>query len=228
MSKLSPEIAKQWHPTKNLKLTPDSISNFSDKKVWWQCQKVDEHTWEATVGNRTVNKSSCPFCTGKKVCKENSLVDLSPKVAKEWHPTKNGSLTPNDVTNRSSKKVWWQCQKVDKHTWEATIAARTGSRKKKPTGCPFCSGNRVCSDNSLSTISPNIATQWHPTKNGSLTPNDVTNGSTKKVWWQCQKVDEHSWEATVGSRTTQSGSKGAGCPHCYFGRGSKDSSLIDY
>ena len=75
----------------------------------------------------------------------------------------------------------------------------------------------------MSKLSPEIAKQWHPTKNLKLTPDSISNFSDKKVWWQCQKVDEHTWEATVGSRTTQSGSKGAGCPHCYFGRGSKDS-----
>ena len=223
LTTLSPEIAKQWHPIKNQGLTPESISNFSGKKVWWQCTKFKDHEYQASIGNRTVNKSSCPFCAGRKACKQNSLSALSPKVAEQWHPTKNGSLTPNDVTNgSSSKKHWWRCSKG--HEWDATVASRTRkSNNKNPTGCPFCSGNRVCSDNSLFTISPDIAKQWHPTKNGSLTPNDVTNGSTKKVWWQCQNVKEHSWEATIGSRTMKGRKKGAGCPHCYFGRGSKNS-----
>ena len=43
---------------------------------------------------------------------ENDLAILSPEIFKEWHPTKKGSLTPSDVTNKSSKYIWWQCSKV--------------------------------------------------------------------------------------------------------------------
>jgi very-short-patch-repair endonuclease len=42
---------------------------------------------------------------------EKSLAFLNPKVAGEWHPTKNGKLRPEDVTPGSGKKVWWQCRK---------------------------------------------------------------------------------------------------------------------
>ena len=32
----------------------------------------------------------------------------------------------------------------------------------------------------LSVTHPDLAKEWHPTKNGELTPNDVTAGSDKK------------------------------------------------
>ena len=38
-----PDIAKQWHPTKNGDITPDSVSPKSKKKYWAQ-DKVPEHT----------------------------------------------------------------------------------------------------------------------------------------------------------------------------------------
>jgi hypothetical protein len=41
---------------------------------------------------------------------------------------------------------------------------------------------------------PNLANEWHPTKNGELSPYDVTNGSNKKVWWKCAKGNDHEWE----------------------------------
>ena len=43
---------------------------------------------------------------------------------------------------------------------------------------------------SLSETHPELAKQWHPTKNGELTPNDVTPGSSKIVWWKCDKADD--------------------------------------
>ena len=38
-----------------------------------------------------------------------------PELVKEWHPTKNGDLTPKDVTHGSSKKIWWLCSKGHSH-----------------------------------------------------------------------------------------------------------------
>ncbi len=55
---------------------------------------------------------------------------------------------------------------------------------------------------------PDIANDWHPTKNKSLTPKDVIAGGSKKVWWICKH--NHEWQATVGSRVNN----GTGCPKC--------------
>ena len=194
---LNPEVAKQWHPTKNGKLTPYNVTVSSNKKAWWQCEKG--HEWETVISNRT-NGCGCPCCSGKRVCSDNNLQVLKPELARQWHPTKNGELTPSDVTVSSNKKVWWQCEKG--HEWAAVINDRTSG-----TGCAYCSGRRVSSDNNLLVISPELAKQWHPTKNGNLTPSDITARSAKKVWWTCEKG--HEWDSTVANRT-----KGSGCPYC--------------
>ena len=136
---LSPKIAAQWHPTKNGSLTPTAVANKSNKKYWWQCSKSNEHVWQAVVASRTdENSRGCPFCAGRKVCYENSLAINYPEIAAHWHPTKNGRLTPDEVTFGTHKKVWWQCEKVSAHTWNAEIVSRTAGGR----GCPFCSGNR--------------------------------------------------------------------------------------
>lgn len=62
---------------------------------------------------------------------------LCPELSKEWHPTKNGSLTPKDVTPSSDKKVWWLCKKNKSHEWAAQITNRNNGR-----GCPYCSKRR--------------------------------------------------------------------------------------
>lgn len=48
-----------------------------------------------------------------------------------------------------------------------------------------------------------------PTLNGGLTPEMVTAGSNRKVWWQCPLG--HTWKAVVYSRA---GSQRCGCPIC--------------
>ena len=61
----------------------------------------------------------------------NNLLTWNPKLASEWHPTKNGMLKPEDVTLHSGKKVWWICDKG--HEWEQTDHDRT-----RPSPCPMC------------------------------------------------------------------------------------------
>lgn len=60
-----------------------------------------------------------------------SLAVSHPFLIKEWHPTKNGELTPYDAASKSGKKVWWLCQRD--HEWIARIADRTSGK-----GCPTC------------------------------------------------------------------------------------------
>ena len=195
-----PEIAKEWHPTKNGKLQPELVSYGSSKKVWWQCKLG--HEYEAIIYSR-INGSGCPYCAGQKVLKGyNDLKTKNPKLAKEWHPTKNGNLKPEMLTYASNKKVWWQCSKG--HEWETSIYSRNNDGR----GCPYCAGQKVLKGyNDLKTKNPKLAKEWHPTKNNDLTPNDVMPNSHKKVWWQCKLG--HEWEATVGDRN-----RGTGCPIC--------------
>ena len=205
---LFPEIATEWHPTKNGELTPASVVAGSERKVWWKCSKEDLHEWEASTKSRTGSaKTGCPFCSGQSISLTNSLVSCFPEIAAEWHPTKNGDLTPEAVVAGSHKKVWWKCSKAPDHEWQATINNRTG----KKSGCPCCNGNKLSISNSLAILFPEIAAQWHPTKNGHLTPEDVVAGSHKKFWWKCPKGGDHEWEAMIEKRT---GSGKRGCPFC--------------
>ena len=128
-----------------------------------------------------------------------------PNLVKQWHPTKNEGLTPDQVPAGSNKKVWWKCSKGPDHEWEATVYDRTNG-----TGCPCCAGKKVSKTNSLAALHPDIATELHPTKNKDLTSDQIIAGSNKKVWWICLKGPDHVWEAVVNSRTNG----GNGCPCC--------------
>jgi len=195
------KLAREWHPTKNGNLTPRDVFSSDSKKMWWLCDKG--HEWQARVNNRSSKNSCCPYCTGRKVCGDNSLQILNPNLAKEWHPTKNGNLTSNDVTTGSDKKVWWICDKG--HEWQTSICNRN---RNNGTKCPYCAGQKVSFDNCLQTLKPELAKEWHPSKNGVLTPKDVTPGSNKKVWWICEK--KHEWQATISNRNLR-----RRCPYCF-------------
>jgi hypothetical protein len=51
-----------------------------------------------------------------------NLAVANHNLAKEWHPVKNGDLSPAKVTPKTNKKVWWKCNQG--HEWEAQIRNR--------------------------------------------------------------------------------------------------------
>lgn len=196
-----PELAKQWHPTKNIPLTPNDVSCGSGKKVWWTCSR--NHEWNAVINSRN-RGMGCPYCAGQKPTPERNFAKQYPELLKELDSVKNSNLDPEKLSPRASLKVWWKCHKG--HSWQATIQNRT--RKQYNNACPYCNNRKLCNDNSLAYLRPDIAQDWHPTKNNRLTPNDVIAGGGIKVWWICKHG--HEWQATVGTRVNNS----TGCPQC--------------
>ncbi|MDA8530107.1 zinc-ribbon domain-containing protein [Candidatus Poseidonia alphae] len=192
-----PELAREFHPTKNGELTPSDVLGGGAKKRWWKCDVAEDHEWKAAISSR-IRGNGCPFCGGRRVSISNNLADCFPNIAAQWHPTKNGELTSNNVTSGTHKKVWWKCEVADDHEWETSVQARTGSG----TGCPCCAGHKVVKSNCLETTHPEITAQWHPTKNGDLTPQMVVGGTQQKVWWKCSDNLEHeAWFSSIGNRT---------------------------
>ena len=232
LAEARPDLAKEWNYEKNGDLKPEDVSCGSNKKVWWRLPydvpddypvehlrgKHFEFEWEAIIGNR--NKGiDCPYLTGNAVWQSfNDLATINPELAAQWHPTKNGNLSPSQVTATSGLKVWWLYEYDDPNTgkhfkfeWKTTIAHRNNGRN-----CPHLSGKAVwLGFNDLATINPELAAQWHPTKNGDLKPTQITANTDKKVWWLLPYNDPNTgkhfdfeWEATVNNRN-----KGGGCPY---------------
>lgn len=223
-----PEIAKEWHPIRNGALRPEEVMPMSNMKVWWYCLYTDPKTgkeyqfeWEASIASRTKYGNGCPYLSNQAVwVGYNDLESNYPELAKEWHPYKNGSLTPKDVSVGSGKKVWWLLAYTDLRTgkhfefeWKATVVHRTYGHK----GCPYLSGNSVWTGyNDLESNYPELAQEWHPYKNGNMTPKDVSYGSSKKVWWFLPYTDpvtgkdyEFEWQSSISNRTIHN----MGCPY---------------
>jgi Probable Zinc-ribbon domain len=200
-----PDVAKEWHPTRNRYLAPDVVMPHSARKVWWQCLRDATHAWRAQINSRTGQGTGCPVCANVVVTATNALAAWFPELAAEWHPSRNRPLRPERVLPGSNRKVWWRCHVKPAHVWCASVASRTSG-----SGCPACANKMVTEDNSLLAMLPELARQWHPTKNGSLTPASVTPGSGKSIWWRCPTNPAHAWCSPPFNR-----SRGSGCPHCY-------------
>ncbi len=200
---VAPWIAREWHPKKNGKLTPRDVVFGSARVVWWKCPEAPHHEWQRAIVARTREGRGCPFCHHWHPPITHDLVASDPRLVAEWHPTKNGKLTPGDLTLGSGKVVWWKCPKGPEHQWKCPVEYRL------KMGCPFCGNMRVSSTNSLAAVAPEVAAEWHPTKNGKLRARDVIAGSPRRVWWKCPKAPDHEWSATIANRVS-----GSGCPYC--------------
>jgi hypothetical protein len=194
----NPNIAVEWHPTKNNNLTAQQVTPHSNKKVWWlgKCG----HEWEAAIYNRTKG-NGCPICNGKiTLVGTNDLQFLKPDLVKEWHTVKNLPLTPQSVTLNSNTKIWWICEK--NHEWYQPLYSRAKGKK-----CPICSGKKL-NNSKLDMLISNteIFQTVHPYLNKNIDLSKVSLGSSIKMWWLCEK--RHEWETPVYVRQR------SGCPRC--------------
>lgn len=199
-----PELAAQWHPTLNGTLDPTEVTSRSHTRVWWRCSADDTHEWQATVKDRAFGYG-CPICVNQKIVSGiNDLLTVSPAIAAEWHTAKNKGTRPSQVAPSGKDYVWWQCKSDPSHEWQAAVSDRAAGY-----GCPFCSGNRVLPGyNDIRTTHPEIAAEWHPTRNGEVQPKNISKGSVTKRWWICP--EGHEYLMKPNSRTT-----GRNCPLCY-------------
>lgn len=193
-----PELKLEWSD-RNEMPGPDSVSYGSRRIVWWRC--VKGHEWQAAVEKRTIRFQNCPICAGRKLVKGmNDFASQCPEIAKEWS-SRNGELTPDQVSCGSSKKVWWSC-KVCGNEWQTAVKLRS-----KGSACPFCSGKKVVAGgNDLASQFPELASEWSP-KNKGKGPSGYTAGSSHKAIWRCKLG--HEWTAQIKNRV-----QGSGCPYC--------------
>lgn len=151
------EYLDEWSSKNDL--APSQIGWNSTIKVWWTCS--EGHEWRMSPRERNEKGNGCRQCVGKKqYAKHGTVLSEHPKLASEWHPTRNADLSVENVSSASGVKVWWMCDKG--HEWQAYVHNRT----LKGTGCPHCSGKNVRDGEAdLASRYPEIASQWHPTKN---------------------------------------------------------------
>ena len=113
------------------------------------------------------------------------------------------------MLGKSNKKAWRKCQKCG-YEWEAQINARSSGR-----GCPNCAQDKrneskkrtLLKKRNLRNSRPDVAIDWHPTKN-VLSPDEVTCGVNTRVWWKCH-ICGNEWEDSVAHVVG-----GRGCKKC--------------
>lgn len=95
-----------------------------------------------------------PRAASYRSIKNRKLSDFP--EGKEWDPTKNGDLRPEDVNAGSDHPSWWLCAVDPSHEWKQTVVERTARQSR----CPFCINRRLCITNCLTTVRPDLAIEW--------------------------------------------------------------------
>ena len=132
---------------------------------------------------------------------------LDPALQQQWDHAANAHLGKIDIKPHSHRKVWWTCDQCPDghlHRWEASVGHRTAG-----TGCPQCSGHKVCKHNSLATKAPRVAAQWDYEANVG-NPGNVLAQSHHPVAWHCGVCGD-KWDASPNARVSKNK---AGCPTC--------------
>jgi protein-arginine kinase activator protein McsA len=218
--KRRPELAAEWHPTRNAAVSAAVLGMYSPEVVWWRCVTCG-HEWQATVKSRA-HGTGCPRCYrehNQRALREANarrqqaavarrpLASTHPQLAAELHRTRNPGLDAGSVSAGSGLRVWWRCATCG-HEWQATITNRTN--RVRPSGCPACAGKATPRQRSLAARHPDLYAEWHGTRNGQLDPFALSPGSGRSAWWRCRPCG-HEWQARIESRTKH----GTGCPACY-------------
>lgn len=208
---LYPDLAKEWHPTKNGKLTPDLFLPGSSDSVWWLCSKCGNE-WKSIIANRTKGHGCDKCATEKrKVAKKETLLSRRGSIDKEWclldWDYEANEFGPEHYTNGSGEVVNWKCHKCG-HKWKAAIVDRT---REYRNGCPLCSvraSTVVSGVNDLATLFPELMQEWDYEHNTGIDPTKVAHGSHLYASWKCKKCG-YIWQAKITNRTN-----GKGCPCC--------------
>ncbi|MBQ6165764.1 MAG: zinc-ribbon domain-containing protein [Clostridia bacterium] len=218
LAEYRPDLLEEWDYSLNGDLSPYTVSYGSAVAVHWICGRCGNN-FVMTVNHRTNRNSGCPVCAREKrgqaktasSAKKNSFQESYPEIAKEWHPSNNGTLTPADVSVRSNKKVFWLCP-VCGFEYAATVNHRTLGK----TGCPKCAGQvkgkalslNAAENNNFAVNFPLLAAEWDADANGDLKPEDVSSNSNYIVGWICSFCG-YKWKKSIIKRT-----HGYGCPNC--------------
>lgn len=203
----SGQAVKNWHPTLNGTMTPDTVTDRTHKLAWWRCPDCG-HEWSEWLCTNSDLAHACPVCMKRHTFLkpgQNDLLHANPYAAELFAEDLNEGVDVATLTESSTKRYWWRCERG--HVWQARVdsMAKLGRGER----CPYCSGRKALPGfNDLETLAPGVAALWHPTRNGDLRPSDVTAVTRKRFWWKC--TCGYEWQADP-RHVTENGKR---CPRC--------------
>lgn len=138
ISSLRPDLAAQWHTDLNCKdfpkLSPESLSLASNKKVWWLCTKNQDHIWLAEVKNRARTKTAkCPLCMTSKLVQTNASVVADFQHLASIFDEQTNKVPASQAPLIMRRNYHWRCLQCSK-----TFQRRLFAMLSRHTLCGNC------------------------------------------------------------------------------------------
>jgi hypothetical protein len=199
-----PDIAAELDPVMNGATTGRTVAAASHRSLAWRCPRA-RHVYWATPSNRTQTNSKCGICSNRTVVPGiNDLTTTHPRLAAEVHPDFAIGHPPAKMLATSGDRPEWLCPDCG-HRYNISLYNRS-----QGGGCDPCRRARLRAERgALADTHPDIAAQWHPTRNNGTTPYDVTHGSNENAYWLCQEDAAHWYPQRIDRKVA-----GYGCSLC--------------
>ena len=195
--------------------------NNNNKTIYWLCKCDCNNEELVSVSTQCLKNgkvSSCG-CNQKEAVnnkyKEKALNKVSiadyiindlckgdkAKLKQWWDFKKNDELelNPYEITYQSSKKVWIMCQNKEYHESYLT----SPSKIVKGCRCPYCSGRKIHSKDSLGQhIVDNYGKDFLDkvwSDKNEVSPFEYTTGTNKKAWWKCSNGKHNEFKRDIAS-----------------------------
>lgn len=200
------ELLKEWDGDRNGGLLPRDVPYSSQEKAWWKGSCG--HEWRASVRDRVYDGNGCVYCSRARILPGySSAASLAPATLKLWHPTKNGDLTPADVSDRDHRRFWWQCP-VCGYEWQEGLR-KTNSHSRT---CPSCNKERsgyLVAGRNRASDKERLSELWAGDLNGGMALDKCFTKAKKPFWWRGKCG--HVWKARIDRVSVI---KGEPCPYC--------------
>lgn len=183
--------AVYWHQTKNGDIKPRDVPKCRSTKYWFRCPDCMH---DLNIGLDKIQMDKwCRYCRTHRLCDDQDCQlcfnksFASCKKAAWWHPTKNNT-DPRNVTLYDNRKYWFKCPDC-LHDFETELC----SISSRSHGCPYCANRKRCKNELCehcfrkSFASHDKAIFWHSTKNGTISPKDISLKSNRKYWFTCPR-----------------------------------------
>ena len=145
----------------------------------------------------------------RRVPIEESILVRYPHLAEEADHVRAAAMGLDfwSIAPGTKVRLPWRHVTADPnpHSWLQAGSSRVHMK----AGCSICRGYSADPTTSLAGRCPDLAREWHPTRNGGRTPYDVTPGSHHDAWWTCLDC-RFEWRARISSRALS----GNGCRRC--------------
>jgi len=204
-------------PRKYSKYNPYTIQNL---KLWLKSNKIPLEllSEEYVVNERLIFKDEENYFYSlslggvillDKSCnpeKFHPLNSYTIQNIKHWCKLNNKPFELlSNIYISAKDKLKWKCLKEEcceefENNWNNISSGQ---------GCGVCTGQQVTIRTCLATLNPVLASEWHSTLNGDLTPYLVPEFCNNEAWWHCSKCD-NDWNAVISNRSF----RGDGCPRC--------------